>query len=124
MTRVRGNKKEVRNNLRFQNIFGFFPSAPEKEVRNKEDALLVLNEEKRKEQEDNVQATGRSEKRFFSYEGQYAEGQKHGHGTLFFGDGGSLTANFVCGEVYGEGTRVWSLVGRFDIEPYSDFSAK
>jgi hypothetical protein len=45
---------------------------------------------------------------FFRYTGDWVQGKKHGHGVLFFGDGGSYEGAFVDGEIEGEGVRRWS----------------
>jgi len=55
---------------------------------------------------------------YFQFEGQWADGEKHGQGKLMFGDGGFYEGSFLKGEIIGQGTRQWAdgsnYVGEFD----------
>lgn len=44
---------------------------------------------------------------YFTYEGDWDCGHKHGHGRLLLGDGSSYEGSFVKGEIEGQGKRVW-----------------
>mmetsp|Transcript_77619 Transcript_77619/g.137458 ORF Transcript_77619/g.137458 Transcript_77619/m.137458 type:complete len:481 (-) Transcript_77619:62-1504(-) len=44
---------------------------------------------------------------FFTYEGEWSNGKKHGHGILSFGDGGFYEGRFERGEINGEGSQEW-----------------
>lgn len=54
---------------------------------------------------------------YFTYEGEWLDGKKHGQGRLSFSDGGYYDGEFREGEIVGEGTRKWadgsSYVGQF-----------
>lgn len=54
---------------------------------------------------------------YFTYEGQWHAGQKHGRGLLSFADGGYYEGSFEHGEITGEGTQKWAdgstYVGQF-----------
>ncbi|KAL5255960.1 hypothetical protein ACHWQZ_G011243 [Mnemiopsis leidyi] len=55
---------------------------------------------------------------FFTYEGDWLEGVKHGKGKLSMRDGGYYDGDFVNGEITGKGERLWSngniYVGEFE----------
>jgi len=44
---------------------------------------------------------------FFTYEGDWLDGKKHGRGRLSFGDGGYYEGDFVQGEIVGQGSQTW-----------------
>ena len=44
---------------------------------------------------------------FFKYEGEYVNGQKHGQGRFFLGDGSVYTGSFTNGEIEGHGQRLY-----------------
>jgi len=46
--------------------------------------------------------------KFFKFQGDWVEGKKHGHGILFFKDGGSYEGEFRDDEIMGQGVRRWS----------------
>eukprot|EP00398_MALV-I-01_sp_L67-1_P000567 gene567-11_t len=56
---------------------------------------------------------------FFSYEGEWENNQKHGHGKLIFGDEGHYEGKFVNGEIVGQGKRYWA---KLDATYEGDFS--
>ena len=43
----------------------------------------------------------------FRYEGAWHRGQKHGLGVLYLGDGSTIEATFMDGEISGQGLRRW-----------------
>jgi len=45
---------------------------------------------------------------YFTYEGQWAAGRKHGIGQLNFGDGGFYKGAFDRGEITGQGCQTWA----------------
>lgn len=45
---------------------------------------------------------------YFTYEGEWLGGEKHGRGRLSFGDGGYYEGEFVNGEITGEGEQRWA----------------
>eukprot|EP00929_Paragymnodinium_shiwhaense_P042758 TRINITY_DN22073_c0_g1_i1.p1 TRINITY_DN22073_c0_g1~~TRINITY_DN22073_c0_g1_i1.p1 ORF type:complete len:461 (-),score=113.79 TRINITY_DN22073_c0_g1_i1:197-1579(-) len=45
---------------------------------------------------------------YFQYEGEWAEGKKHGQGRFSFGEGAYYEGNFEEGEITGLGERVWA----------------
>ena len=63
------------------------------------------------------QQTGVFTNKFFTYEGEWLHGKRHGLGKLKFADGGFFEGSFVNGEICGLGHRVWankdSYSGRF-----------
>ena len=54
---------------------------------------------------------------FFTYEGDWVDGQKHGQGLLKFSDGGYVRGRFERGQIEGPGERKWAdgslYVGNF-----------
>lgn len=44
---------------------------------------------------------------YFTYEGEWSSGKKHGQGRLSFGDGGFYEGAFVQGEILGQGEQNW-----------------
>lgn len=56
---------------------------------------------------------------YFTYDGQWVNGQKHGQGKLLFGDGGSYEGVFSNGEIIGQGIRKWAdgslYIGEFEM---------
>ena len=49
--------------------------------------------------------------KFFTYEGEWREGKKHGTGKLILGDGGYYEGAFVEGEIEGNGERLYGHSG-------------
>mmetsp|Transcript_79924 Transcript_79924/g.232011 ORF Transcript_79924/g.232011 Transcript_79924/m.232011 type:complete len:408 (+) Transcript_79924:31-1254(+) len=45
---------------------------------------------------------------FFTYDGEWVEGQKHGQGKLILGDGSLYEGEFKNGEIEGQGRRTWA----------------
>ncbi|XP_070561025.1 MORN repeat-containing protein 1-like isoform X3 [Ptychodera flava] len=45
---------------------------------------------------------------FYTYEGEWRDGKKHGHGKLLMKDGSYYEGEFIHGEIAGHGTRYWS----------------
>eukprot|EP00057_Strongylocentrotus_purpuratus_P008627 XP_011663101.1 PREDICTED: MORN repeat-containing protein 1 isoform X2 [Strongylocentrotus purpuratus] len=46
--------------------------------------------------------------KFFTYEGEWKEGKKHGHGKLLMSDGSFYEGEFINGEIEGHGYRKWA----------------
>eukprot|EP00750_Incisomonas_marina_P000596 INCI10431.1.p1 GENE.INCI10431.1~~INCI10431.1.p1 ORF type:complete len:339 (+),score=46.00 INCI10431.1:123-1139(+) len=55
--------------------------------------------------------------KYFTYNGEWVNGVKHGRGTLTMGDGSRFEGTFVNGEITGQGMRTWpdgsSYTGEF-----------
>lgn len=55
--------------------------------------------------------------KYFTYNGEWVNGVKHGRGTLTMGDGSRFEGTFVDGEITGQGMRTWpdgsSYTGEF-----------
>jgi len=45
---------------------------------------------------------------YFTYDGQWEDGMKHGYGLLKFSDGGFFEGEFKENQIWGYGTRLWS----------------